>query len=381
MNKTEFLIIASDNSKWVNVWYTTTQPYTVLGVTVPVIDEVSNIDISTYLQQIDSLTIEVNEGDFLTLEIVERSLLGSSPNQYYFFEVKKIYIANIGDEFVNNSKILLSPGIQGSNFVNSPYNILQGTAEIPRQSDYLMQSDRANGTLRIIGGGLPTNIDSLQSGSATKAYIQDSLYSDTGWTRGRYDGTPTTRLTYGGIDPVIQGNSFQGSYFTRTTLDSRILSQSESDLLYTNYLFTGNQEVPQYKAQYTSSSLRVDITDTEALVDVLKQPSTVIEVGDLIRFSTSRDTVNRPEVAKVQSVEVVDPTRIILTVTRGWDSTTKQAYTASQPTYIHKITPVQIFKLSGNRIQPESRGKVKVKQTGDLIYIDSLGYVTTGSLN
>lgn len=387
MTQEEFLVTAEQLTYSVNVWYSTEQPYTVLGVTIPITDAVSLVDISRYLQQVEVLTVQVNEGQFLSLEVVSRSLLGSTPKQYYFFKVKEATIEDTGDQNVPNSKVYLSPGIQGSDYTNSPYNIVQGTAEIPRQSDYLMQSDRASGTLRIVGGGLPTNIDNLQSGSATKAYVQDSLYSDTGWTRARYDGTPTTRLTYGGIDPAIQGNVFKGSYFTRTTLDSRILSQSDTDLVYTDYLFTGTQEIPQYTTQYISSSLSTfinSINQTSITINLgSSNAKSNIEIGDLLKFSDSSGSINFPEIVKVSRILSRTSTQMQLVVTRGWDQTVKGTYTTSPDpdTYLHKITPVQIFKLFGNKIQAESRGKVKVQQTGDLMYIDSLGFIVTGSLN
>lgn len=381
MTQQEFLIVASNLPNSVNVWYTTTVPYIAQGVTVPT--KGKSGDITRYLQQVETITVEVNEGQFLPLEITGRVLLGTAPNQYYFFNIKPVTIVDVGDTSVPIGTIYLSPGIQGSDYTNSPYNILQGTAEIARQSDYIMQSDRASGTLKIVGGGLPTNIDNLQSGSATKAYIQDSLYSDTGWTRARYDGTPTTRLTYGGIDPAIQGNVFKGSYFTSASSDSRIFSQSEADIPYIDYLFTGIQEVPQYTTQYTKHELAVNINSTTQTIEVTIPTNNTmdIQIGDLLKFSNSTTVVSRPEIIKVQSIEIISRLRLQLTVSRGWNLTPTSEHTTINGRYLHKITPVQIFKLFGNKIQPESRGKIKVQQTGDLMYIDSLGYIVTGSLN
>jgi len=366
MDQTEFLLIAAQNTGTLNVWYTDTVPYTVKGITVPVTDVQGN-SVIQYLQQVEVLTVEVNEGEFLPLEIIDRVSFGT----YYFFRVKEQVISNTGNEQVPGGTVFISPGIQGSNFTNSPYNVIQGTAEIQRQSDYAMQADRASETATQVGAGLPTNIESLQSGSATKAYIQDSLYSDTGWTRARYDGTPTTRLTYGGIDPALQGNTFQGSYFTRTTLDSRIFSQSEADLVYTDYLFTGIQEVPKYEVESTTMDLTEGAGIGSTLIKVKRYATSSISIGDLIQVNNLGD-----EVLKVTGITIGAYPSQSLTVIRSWDPIPKLLNSLPlQTTTLVKIKPVQIYKLFGNKIQPETAGKLKIKQTGGIVYIDPLGFV------
>jgi hypothetical protein len=50
-------------------------------------------------------------------------------------------------------------------------------------------------------------------------HVQDSLYSDTGWINGRYEGTSTNNITYASIDPAILGSSIQGTYYPLQTQD------------------------------------------------------------------------------------------------------------------------------------------------------------------
>jgi hypothetical protein len=381
MNEQEFLIVAGNQKTAVNIWYTDTLPYTIKGITVPTLDSKGGQDISRYLQQVEVITVAISEGKYISLSILETTSLGS----YYYFRVKEVTIQDTGDQFIAGSPLYISPGILGSDYTNSPYNIIQGTAQVSRQSQYVMQSDRASQTTTQVGAGIPTNIENLQSGLATKAYIQDSLYSDTGWTRARYDGTPTTAITYGGIDPAIQGNVFKGSYFTRTTLDSRIFSQSEANITYTDYLFTGTQEIPQYTTEYTNSTLTTNIGETQQIISISNTSKTAMQIrpGDLLKFSSNATPpANLPEIFQVKSVNIISAIQRDLTVVRGWDQTPTRSLASTSPTkFLHKITPVQIYKLSGNKIQGESRGKVKVQQTGDIIYTDILGFVATGSLN
>lgn len=65
----------------------------------------------------------------------------------------------------------------------SDYNAVFGNIDIPQYSQTFMQVDYNNGTI------IPTNFELLYSGSATRASIQDSNYTQRGWSNGRYNGS------------------------------------------------------------------------------------------------------------------------------------------------------------------------------------------------
>ena len=46
------------------------------------------------------------------------------------------------------------------------------------------------------GGTIPTNFGLLYSGSAPKASIQDSNYTQRGWSNGRYNGSSNSSIDF-----------------------------------------------------------------------------------------------------------------------------------------------------------------------------------------
>ena len=46
------------------------------------------------------------------------------------------------------------------------------------------------------GGIIPTNFGLLYSGSAPKASIQDSNYTQRGWSNGRYNGSSNSSIDF-----------------------------------------------------------------------------------------------------------------------------------------------------------------------------------------
>lgn len=77
--------------------------------------------------------------------------------------------------------ININPGVGGFNW--SDYNAVFGNVDIPQYSQTFMQVDYNNGTIT------PTNFELLYSGSAARASIQDSNYTQRGWSNGRYNGS------------------------------------------------------------------------------------------------------------------------------------------------------------------------------------------------
>ncbi len=79
--------------------------------------------------------------------------------------------------------ILININPEVEEFDWSDYNAVFGNFDIPQYSQTFMQIDYNNGAI------IPTNFELLYSGSATRASIQDSNYTQRGWSNGRYDGS------------------------------------------------------------------------------------------------------------------------------------------------------------------------------------------------
>lgn len=385
MIQEEFLAIAALNPTQVNVWYTQTVPYTILGVTVPTINNTGE-NIIGYLQQVTQMTLEVNEGSFVTLDILERSLLGDVPTQYYYLITSPEIIQEVGNNQVSPGQLIFTPGINGAGFQEGGYNALQGLAENIRQSEYIMQADRIS--YINTGAGLPTNIDQLQTNSATKANIQDSMYSSTGWISGRYEGTKLDTSTNLGADPALQGTFFEGVLFSINADDSTIQQLAGTGAVTYEELFfsgTGTGDIP--KCILTNTGLEVLSNFTSNNDSVLKLSSYPLTIplwpksGDIL--TTRIDPGAQGEFYKMirQPASSADPYLYIslssfelwLGVQRGYNNSPRNNVISTGALY--KISPTKIYKLANNLVQPVRQGKLIVKGTDDVLYIDVNGFV------
>jgi len=84
--------------------------------------------------------------------------------------------------------VLINP--EAVNFDYSDYNAILGNATSPQFSATYQNISYDNGTLA------PTNLDYIISGTAERALIQDSNYSQTSWINSRYNGTRVSSLDF-----------------------------------------------------------------------------------------------------------------------------------------------------------------------------------------
>lgn len=388
MTQEDFLIIANNNRTQVNVWYTETVPYTVLGVTVPTINNAGE-SIIGYLQQITQMTLEVSEGSFVILDITERSLLGDTPTQYYYFKTSAGIIQDPGDNLVSPGRVIFTPGINGQGFQQGGYNALLGEAQEDRRSDYIMQADRIS--YINTGAGLPTNIEQLETNSATRAQVQDSLYSSTGWISARYEGTKLDTLSNSGADPALQGTFFEGAVFSINAEDTTIQQlASVGAITYEEYFFTGTSYggIPKYVLTYTGLRGDVNFPSTQDRVMKLSTFFAPIntavwpKVGDILTFSQEQGA--QGEFYKmVESGTSYSPysfrndnaDSLWLFVERGYNNSQRENNIGDTDPSLYKISPTKIFKLANNLVQPVREGKLIVKGTDDVLYIDVNGFI------
>jgi len=385
MTQEDFLIIANLNPTQVNVWYTETAPYTILGVTVPTINNAGE-NIIGYLQQATQMTLEVNEDSFVTLDISSRSLIGDVPKQYYYYITSAEIIQELGDSIIAPGQIIFTPGVDGLGFQEGGYNVTAGLTNESRRSDYIMQADRIS--YINTGAGLPTNIEQLETNSATKAQVQDSMYSSTGWTSGRYEGTKLTTLTNLGADPALQGTFFEGAVFSINAEDTTIQQlASVGAVTYEEYFFSGTSYGGIPKCVLTNTYLRgnVDFSTTidpylrldwSPPIQINKWPN----VGDILTNRT--DPGAKGEFYKMVESNTLDSPyfvrndggfSLIVQVQRGYNSSPRENDVTSP--FFYKISPTKIFKLSNNLVQPVREGKLIVKGTDDVLYIDVNGFI------
>lgn len=366
LTQQEFLDIADLYPGELNIWCTESTPVQVLGVTVPFSDNEAN-SVESTLEQVQTITLPVDNDSNSTVELIitSRVIRGTAPYRYYFFIVERKditpYISPVENEQIQDGRVILLPNLRGGSFYVSDYNVTLNTAQDNRASDYI-----------------------LKSTSTTFANIQDSLYSDTGWINARYEGSITNSDTYSSIDSAILGSGLQGTYYPIQTPDTEINNIDVSERSYLEYFHTSLQTYPSYSIEvpflfdidggYSPSASVLTVYPS-----ISNSPLVTYQPGDLLRKKDSYTGVLGSEVMKVISMRrLTSNNDYEVVVSRGWNNTVKEALVNNEELY--KIKSIRIFELEGNRPSPTKQGKIRLKDTGYIVYTDLLGYLISGSL-
>lgn len=383
MTKSEFIATAAFYPNQINIWYTPAPaPYYILGITVPVINAVGN-NVLEYLQQSTVLTIEVQTGNYIQLPVANGEIYTSSGVQFYFLQVTPPYdITAIASSpgFLTSipiTTVIFSNVIDQQLFNASGYNATLNNVEINRTSTYI-----------------------LQEGTDTPASIQDSQYSSTGWINGRYDGTKTSAPTYVGVSPTVLGNAFDGAYFPRTVTDNQIKAQvTAGTVIFSEYLNTGDEALPSYfvysdayiVAAVISGAPVSTITTSATEIPLLLSGSNatlstrIPQVGDILQIATSTELIKIKSIGSYPNNGAYAYTNPLyrLTVERGYNYTNPAPIVTTVSPLVTPIAslsvPLLLFRLQGNKVQGLQRGKLIVKASGDILHVDRLGYIVSGS--
>lgn len=360
LTQEEFLDIADIYPEGINLWCTSGSLVTVLGVTVPFVDN-ENISVRNTLQQIETITLPVDNdsGTTTQLTITSRVIRGTPPYEYFFFTVvpKNIdpFVNPTANEVIQDGDVILSPNLRGGSFFTSDYNVILNTTQNNRISDYIQLST-----------------------STALASVQDSLYSDTGWINARYNGSSTNNETYASIDSAIQGVSFQGTYYPSSTTDTEIQNLDVSERSYSEYFHTALQAYPTFRFDYpprfTIDGNQSSTTSTNILVKLYpyNKPFKTYQPGDLVVVESSTEILKVVSITRLTAANDYN-----LEVIRGWNDTIKAGFVDDAS--ILTINTVRIFELEGNKPSPVKKGKIRIKDTGDIVATDLLGYVVSGS--
>lgn len=276
--------------------------------------------------------------------------------------------------------VIIEPSIANSNFAGSEYDALLNNTAGDRQSEYIQISDR------VQSKPAPQNLPSILIDKAIPASVQDSNYTNTGWTRGRYDGTKTDSTQYGGIDPALLGGAAKGAFFPQTYTEDQIRNLAPTDITYQDYFFTGKLDAPTCEILTTadiSATLDTSITAQTTTLTILATYSTLkgrLQQGDLIGLDSSAYTVGGTEVCRIVSITSIPyPNAYQLEVVRGFGGSIPRAHTSSPTTNIYKIASNQFYLLQSNKIQGLLAGKLLIQDSQEVIYLNAIGYSISGS--
>jgi len=344
---------------------------TITGFTVTTLANSNSTvqDLFVVLQRATKVSFTLN-GVLYTLPIKSRDqyLLQAPNNSFFYFRVEpSVTFATAslpaGIEGVAVEQLVsITPFLSDLEFEYGDYNALMGNATLTRRSKTIVESDRGEGTSR------PTNFNAIISGSATKAEIQDSNYSNSGWISARYDGTKTTTSTYGGVSPAVTGRSFDGEIYRSGSVLATICSASLADRVIKTLFFTGNTIFPEYSIATSSLSVRtgVDLASKTIPINIDRPNSASVDVGTIIKVGQ-----------EFMRVEATDYPNLQITVERNYLGSTQTLGTlANEP--IIRITPVQIFSIEANATNKTGvidNSRIWVKETQNILSTDPYGVI------
>ena len=329
-------------------------------------------DIVRVLEEVTDIKFRV--GTVLYSLRIEERRSYPNPNEnysFYYFKVVPFEFPYDPTSTVSQDvSISLYPFLLGSKFTFSDYNpVIDNVIEQRRapSGSRIVESDRNSITVS------PSNLNAILSGSAKLAAIQESSYSSTGWSNGRYNGSKTNAKNYGGVPSVLSGRTFTGAVYAPQALDSFIVSQSYSTRTIQDIFHTGRNLTPTYEIASSSYNTSTSMTQSGSTVRIAKIPGAVVtgsfDINTLIKIQQEKMRV-------INYYEVNSDTYI--DVTRGLFSTAKSSHGTSR---IELITPTFLYTYDTIRRQqnPVTNAKVWVEETENVYYTDDFGAVYSGS--
>jgi hypothetical protein len=144
------------------------------------------------IQNLNIISINSGDGTYTG----ESNINDIPGGEYYFGGVNFSFLGNTFTLTAINEEInqeiaaydspdegLLNISPETLNFAYSDYNAILGNADTPQFSNKFQDVDYSDNYVT------PINFELIISGTAQKAQIQDSNYTQTGWTNGRYNGS------------------------------------------------------------------------------------------------------------------------------------------------------------------------------------------------
>jgi hypothetical protein len=178
-------------------------------------------------------------------------------------------------------------------FNNSYYEAVNNNSTENRKSNYYLKVEKSKTQVNplnlefIITGSDANNRNELPKNAF--AEIQDSMYNNSGWSKGRYDGSEYTVTTQGGfrltptlVDPFFGLYTFTGSIYSPETTTGSIYSSQDSErtktiIKYRNRPRTNPVGNPTIAIQVVSTNIQPKITCTSS--GLFGQPQ-VVECQD-----------------------------------------------------------------------------------------------------
>ena len=333
-------------------------------------------NIENVLEQIEMVSFT-----FLGIEYqltIETVTYYPAQNPFFYYTVLPAFVPDIfnAQQFIASiENVSFTPFLLDVQFGFSEFNPLISNASENRDSYRIMQSDRTNQTIN------PSNIDALLNLTADKAQVQDSLYSDSGWTNARYDGTETTAAKSAGIPPTLAGRSFTGEIFpsgSESTYICSLTSRLDQKLFH-----TGDSELPLFELDdQITIELRTDFGRFQTQLNYVTFPSSgSIDTGDVLKVTSG---AHQFEYVKVKTVNTPGKNLIVERDIYGhYISSNFYPNPYTTGTEWTKVKRFDIFRFDDtgqNRIQLANNSRVYINGNNTIIETDDYGQITSASI-
>ena len=353
--------------------------------------DTNNTDLNSVLEQVENIkfTFLISGQDPIVVDVeaTDKAYFGptlTNGQPFFYIQFEPFQLDDIQNPPFNTElfeyqavQVTLTPYLLDIQFGFSEYNALFGNALENRKSQIRVESNRDEDNV------LPTNWEAIISGTAAPATIQDSLYEDSGWRRGRYDGSKINSRGNAGISPALNGTPFRGEIFTNDADNAFICSTNREQVTIEDMLHTSTTPLPKFVT--SSIGLFVDgLTLTFPANTLYFQTASFpltgsIEVGNILSIVNSDPAVG-PTISgsELYLITSYDPINSPLTasVERGYAGTTITTHPNNAE--VKLVQPFDIFKFeegSTEYLRLVNDAKIYVQGNNTIVDTDKYGNV------
>jgi hypothetical protein len=337
-------------------------------------------DKATY---IENVLEQIESVKFTSLGITYELIINSrsyypAQNPFFYFTIEPAYIPDIFDanQFIASIEdVTLTPYLLDVQFGFSEFNPLISNASIGRKSNIIMQSDRLEQTV------LPANINALLSESAVKASVQDSLYTDTGWTNARYIGSETSAAESAGIPPSITGRSFTGEVFSSDS-DTEYICSTDNKL--NQQLFhTSDTELPAFELDSDITiELAVPFGRYQTQLTYQEFPASgSIDLGDVLKVTSGAYLFEYIRIKEINTqLKKITVDRDIYNAYLIPDFRPASYNVGIEWTKVKRFDIFRFENTGQNRIQLVNNSRIYINGNNTIVDTDDFGQIVSSSI-
>lgn len=301
----------------------------------------SKVNIYQDLSLITTMSLEINE-ETRNFYIVSRSLINGEgiSGSYWNFEVPPTDITLVSSPIDSTSgsigkvQTTIKPAPADYRITNTVFDTFGSNVQNNRTAFFVQDVDATTGDFT------PVNLQAILSGSADLAQFQESNYSTTGFIRGRYNGSKTSKLDYG-IESFISATPFEAAVYPLNLSNSIICSASFQDRDIKNLLFAFD---PSY-FENALADAGVNELDVDNLVNPSPRKNTISTQVASFNFGNNPSGAKRANITVTGSVLLSSNDLLLYSGSQG------QEYLRVNSTTYQKSSNTSVINVSLQALQ------------------------------